>query len=158
MQSVCFEALTLAAVPQHSEQPRDLACLEEIDAALQAAPASGELWLFKASTLASAGTFGKPMITALRNAYRTAPTEGWIVSDRVILGLRLFPALSEDLQLSVRSDLNLVLHDARLARPLIDAYLTNAALRSSAETPIRDLPADAMNLFVQMARTEATKQ
>jgi hypothetical protein len=156
---VCFESSSPVGSPQNGSQATDTAaCFGKIDAALRAAPASGELWLFKASKLASEGQFGEPMMNALRNAYRTTPAEGWIASERVILGLKLFPALAPDLQARVRSDLDLVLRDTRLAQPLVDAYLANQALRAAATTPLNELPTDAMQRFVSRVRAVARER
>ena len=128
------------------------ACLAQINEALQASPSNGELWFFKASTLAAEGDFGEAMMNALRNSYRTAPVEGWIASERVILGLRLFPILPPDLQGGVRSDLELVLGEPRLSQPLVDAYAGDSTLRAPAAVPLHALPADAMQRFVRMVR------
>jgi len=92
------------------------------------------------------------MMNALRNSYRTAPVEGWVASERVVLGLRLFPALPPDLQDGVRSDLALVLRETGLSQPLVDAYAGDALLRSAASAPLHALPADAMQGFVRMVQ------
>jgi hypothetical protein len=159
LQSMCFESRATAELLQDQSQTSDVAaCLEQIDVALRAAPASSELWLFKASKLASQGRFAEPMMNALRNAYRTAPAEGWIASERVVLGLKLFPALASDLQAHVRSDLELVLRDTRLSRPLVAAYLADPALRATADGVLRGLSADSIRRFVKMARDARDKK
>ena len=123
-----------------------------VDEALRASPASSELWLFKASQYAAAGNFGEEMMKSLRNSYRTAPREGWIASQRVLLGLRLFPALAPDLQASVSADLRLVLDYPQLSQPLVNAYATDSSLRAAAFAPLHALPTDALQHFVSLVR------
>jgi hypothetical protein len=159
LQPICFKSGLLPSSP-HDQAPRrdTAACLELVDVALQAAPASGELWLFKASKLASDGRFDEPMMNALRNTYRTSPAEGWLAAERVVLGLTLYPTLAADLQERVRSDLKLVLHHTRLSRPLIVAYLANPTLRAAADMPLHELPEDAIKSFVEMVRAATSNR
>jgi hypothetical protein len=152
LQWVCFGSEGTSGPPNEAQRKDDAACLIQVDAALRAAPASGELWLFKASMLASRGDFGEPMMNALRNSYRTSLAEGWIASERVILGLRLYPALAPDLQSFARSDLELVLRYAPLSQPLADAYASDATLRNASSAPLRELSEDALRRFVEMVQ------
>lgn len=126
-------------------------CLSVVNAALAANPASGEVWLHKAVMFANLGTFG-PAWSALRNACRTAPREGWIATERVIFGLRLYPALSDDLKLCIDRDLQLVLTWPLLAEPLARAYATDPLLRASAALPLRALPPEDISRFVNLVR------
>lgn len=150
---VCFRAAPAQAASEAGKRADQYAdCLLEIDHALQAAPSNGELWLFKATTLAADGEFGQSMMNALRNSYRTAPVEGWIASMRVVFGMRLFPALPPDLQEQVASDLQLVLNFPSLSKPLITAYTADSAMRVAAAALLRALPIGEMQRFVHLVR------
>ena len=122
-------------------------------AALAAAPASGELWLFKARMLAFNARYDEPTLTALRNSYRFAAREGWIAADRVVLGLTLFPLLPADLRSDVVGDLHLVLSlPTRFTDPLAAAYFGNEHLRLAATDALHVLSADDLNRFVSRVR------
>lgn len=121
-----------------------------IDTALGADPSNGELWLYKVtSRLVRQRKLGSVSFDALRNSYFAAPIEGWIAAERVILGLRLYPVLPEDLQALVDRDLRLVLKSGQLAQRLIEAYASDSSLRAAATVPLRALPADLMSRFVK---------
>jgi hypothetical protein len=127
-------------------------CLDEIHAALQAAPSSGELWLAAAEKFLEAGDFNKAK-TALTNSYHASPNEGWLAAQRVVFGLRLYPALDPELKQSVSSDLQLVLQNSKLSEPLVTEYKTSPLLRTGAAEPLRLLPATSAMRFVQMVRS-----
>ena len=149
-----------ASVALHASADRDKGpgeqirrCLAAIDDALQANPASGELWLFKASVLMLSSEFGQPMQDALSHSYLTTPREGWIASERVVLGLRLYPLLPPSLQHNVLSDLGIVLSNATLASPLVETYPRDLALRRAAAGALRMLPTDQLNTFVSLVKS-----
>ena len=148
----CHSVLDPTADPGPAGTASDARCQEVIDAALRAAPSSGELWLFKAAVFVRSADIGAPAFAALRNSYRTAPREGWIASARVILGLRLWPFLPADLQASVRGDLALVLAND-LAQPLADAYAGDFSLRRVAAPALQSLPKDLMDRFVSAVKS-----
>jgi hypothetical protein len=129
-----------------------LKCLDAIDQALGAAPASAELWLFKATMLLKSGNYGQETQAALRNSYETGPREGWIASGRVVLGLRIWAFLPSDLQDSVRGDLELVL-DNNLTGSVAEAYATDLALRRAAVPALQALPNDMVDKFVSAVRS-----
>jgi hypothetical protein len=156
--AVCFPGAQGGDALIAGEQGDPAACLAVIDEGLLAAPSNGELWFFKASTLAAEGEFGDPMMSALRNSFRTAPEEGWIAAGRVVLGLRLFPVLAPDLQEDVQADLRLVTSNSRLAKRLVDAYAGDGSLRAAAALPLRALPAEEMQRFVRMVRAAVRDQ
>jgi hypothetical protein len=159
LQSVCFKPAASVHLPQEQGQTIDIAaCLEEIEVALRSAPASCELWIFKASVLASAGKFGEPTINALRNAYYTGRNEGWIASRRVILGIKLFQGLPFELRDAVRSDIKLVLTDERLSQPIVDAYVRDALFRSAAKAVIDKLPTETIQSFEYRVRAAIARQ
>lgn len=141
----CFLAKT-ASLASSTE------CLADVDAALRASPANGELWLFKASILSNRGEYGAPMLDALRNSYLSAPVEGWIASGRVVFGLQLYPILPDALKAMVSADLRLVLMSPKLFLPLGKAYAGDPLLRSRAAEPINALPADQIARFVDFER------
>jgi hypothetical protein len=130
-------------------------CAGIVNAALAADPSSGELWTFKAWTLAHDADYGPATFTALRNSYAFARREGWIAADRVVLGLTLYPLLPDDLRSDVAADLQLVL-ESRLAlyEPLIQAYAHNPHLQDTARDALRALPADDLNYFVSLMRQQ----
>ncbi|HVZ14738.1 MAG TPA: hypothetical protein VG894_09790 [Bauldia sp.] len=131
------------------------ACERALDAALSAAPASGQLWLFKARLLAFNGRYDEPTLTALRNSYRFAPREGWIAADRVVLGLTLYPLLPADLRSQVVGDLHLVLSlPESFTDPLTAAYAANQHLRVAADDALHLLSADDLNRFVARVRRQ----
>jgi hypothetical protein len=130
-------------------------CLAGIDDALRAAPALGELWLFKATVRIHSGRFDDETLAALRNAYRTAPREGWIAAARTILGLRLYPVLPADLQARVGDDLVMVLGHPHLSKRVAEAYAADFTLRESGGAVIRDLPPDLLYTFVGLVRNAA---
>lgn len=127
-------------------------CIAVIDAGLRGNPASGELWAYKSDVIAGAGDFGTSMQAALRQAYRTAPREGWIAAGRVILGARLYPLLSGDLQDDVVGDLHLVLADKDLSQPLVERYATDPALRDAGRPAMRRLSATEVEGFIARVR------
>jgi hypothetical protein len=131
-----------------TDRTRD--CLAAIDVALRANPSSGELWLLKATVLIRTGDLGADMIDALRGSYRTTPREGWIASERVLVGLRLYPLLPADIRNQVAADLRIVLTEAALAQPLIDAYPRDLALRRAAKDALNTLPSDLLEKFVRL--------
>jgi hypothetical protein len=141
LQSVCF--------PEEPAKESDYAsCLEQVDAALAAAPSSGELWYLKASVLALDGQFGAPLVDALRNSYVTARAEGAVAAQRVILGLRLFEILPDDLRAAATADLQIISAVQNLLRPFAEAYVADDMLRTSATAAIRTLGPDKLwNLF-----------
>src|SRR5947209_5684107 len=88
-----------------NDLPRVPPCLAVIDDALRASPSSGELWLFRARVVLQSSGLDEPFLFALRRSYQSAPREGWIAAERVVLGLRLYPLLPPDLQRRAESDL-----------------------------------------------------
>lgn len=130
-------------------------CLRAIDDALTAAPVSGELWLFRAKMLAASGVPGEAFFQSLRNSFLTAPREGWIASERVMLELRLYPLLPQDLREQTRSDLLLVMGHGNLSRLLAETYAADLAMRNAGAEALRSLPADVLYDFVGMARNAA---
>ncbi len=138
--------------PCGSRGEADPKCLAIIDAALKTAPASGDLWFYKAWTLMRNGDFSDKLLDALRNSYRVAPREGWIASGRVVLGMKIYPILPDDLQADARNDLALVVEAGQLAQPLASAYLADEALRNAAAEPIKALPAELIERFVRRVR------
>lgn len=144
---VCLAAIGDAAPDAPLRQ-----CLEAIDQALKAAPASAELWLLKATMLLKAGNYGEETQAALRNSYETGPREGWIASGRVVLGLRIWAFLPSDLQDSVRGDFKLVLEN-NLAEAVADAYATDLALRRAALPALQGLPNEMVDKFVSAVRS-----
>ncbi len=142
-----------AAVCNSRDADDVAACGRILDAALAAAPASGELWLFKARVLAFNARYDETTLAALRNSYRFAPREGWIAADRVVLGLTLYPLLPADLRSDVAADLHLVLSlPTRFAAPLATAYAGNEHLRVAATDALHVLSADDLNRFVARVR------
>jgi hypothetical protein len=133
-------------------------CLSLIDAALRRAPASGELWLFKGLLLAGDGDFGSEMMDALRNSYKTSPSEGWLASGRVATAIRLYAVLPDDLKDRVVGDLRLVLTSPALASPLIRTYLTDARFRAAARPVLEALPPPLLERFVGLARSGDVSQ
>lgn len=144
---------TASCGPETTESDGGASCLAALDAALLGNPAAGELWLLKANTLFRANQLGDALTTALRRSYEASPKEGWIAAERVLAGLRLYPLMPPDIQASTLSDLNIVLSDATLARPLIDAYPRDLALRRAAAGALRALPEALLNKFVSMAKS-----
>jgi hypothetical protein len=138
-----------------SHEPDDVATCERLlTAALAAAPASGELWLYKARVLAFNAQDDETMLAALRNSYRFAPREGWIAADRVVLGLTLYPLLPADLRSDVVGDLHLVLSlPSRFTTPVATAYATNQHVRTAADAALHLLAADDLNRFVARVRS-----
>jgi hypothetical protein len=130
-------------------------CLAAIDGALAAAPASGELWLYKASVLVRRGEIGPAFFEALRNSFLTSRREGWIATGRVILGLRLLPLLPEDLVKIVQSDLVLVVDDPNLSKSLASVYASDELLRNAGATALRSLSADQVYRFISLVRHAA---
>lgn len=106
-------------------------CLAVVDDALRASPASGELWLLRATLLAQFGEFGDPLRVALRNSFEAAPLEGWIVVPRLGLELRLYPVLPADLREQARTDLGGVLADPVQAHALAAGYAHDPAMRDA---------------------------
>jgi hypothetical protein len=135
------------------------ACDRLLAAALAAAPASGNLWLFKARVLAFNGRYDEPMLTALRNSYRFAPREGWIAAERAVLGLTVYPLLPADLRSDVVADLHLLLSlPGRFAAPVAAAYAANEHLRTAGADALHLLSADDLNRFVARVRTALKSQ
>lgn len=130
------------------------ACLEALDRALTAAPANGELWLVKATTMLNSGDFSPPAFEALRNSYRVARAEGWIASGRVLLALTLYESLPDDLRVLAQQDLKLVLRYPDLAAPLGAAYLSDALLRRSARPALETLTPSEMDTFLWVVGPE----
>lgn len=131
-----------------SASPVPAACLDAIDGVLDAAPYSGELWLYRAAVLVSSGDVGPDAMTALRRSYLTTRREGWIASGRVVLGLRLYPLLPADLRQSVRGDLAIVAANPALAAPVIAAYRTDVGLHRVVESTLGPLPALVLDDYV----------
>ena len=145
---VCLAAIGDAPPPDATLRQ----CLAAVDQALKAAPASAELWLFKATMLLKSGNYGEETQAALRNSYETGPREGWIASGRVVLGLRIWAFLPSDLQDSVRGDFELVIEN-NLAGSVADAYATDLALRRAALPALQGLPNDVVDKFVSAVRS-----
>lgn len=145
--AACYASAATAA----EQEANHAACLTAVDDALRTSPSSAELWLFRATALARNADFGDELLTALRNSYTAGAREGWIASGRVVLGLRLWYFLPEDLQAQVRSDLDIVLRN-NLAGPLAAAYVKDPAMRRAAMPALQTLPGELMDRFVWTTR------
>lgn len=130
-------------------------CLAVVDDALRAAPASGELWLLRASLLAQFGEFGEPLRAALRNSYAVAPLEGWVVVQRLALELRLYPILPADLKEQARMDLAGVLADSVQAHAFAAEYARDPAMRNAGKAAFDGMPAHLVARFVAFVRDAA---
>jgi hypothetical protein len=130
-------------------------CLAVVDDALRASPASGELWLLRATLLAQFGEFGDPFRVALRNSFRAAPLEGWIVVPRLGLELRLYPALPADLQEQARTDLRGVLGDTVQAHALAAGYARDPAMRAAGKPAFDEMPPELVTRFAAFVRDAA---
>ncbi len=96
------------------------------------------------------GEFGAPMLDALRHSFVTMPREGWVASERVVLGMKLYPLLPADLQRHVQSDLRIVLASTPLATPLVEAYPADLALRRAAASALLAVPPELLDRFVTL--------
>jgi hypothetical protein len=130
-------------------------CLAVVDDALRASPASGELWLLRATLLAQFGEFGDPLRTALRNSFAAAPLEGWIVVPRLGLELRLYPTLPADLREQARTDLGGVLADPVQAHTLAAGYAHDPAMRAAGKPAFDGMPPELVTRFVAFVRDAA---
>jgi len=127
----------------------DTTCSQLVDNALTSDPSSGELWLFKAWEQLRSGDLGASTWDALRNSYRFAPREAWLAADRVVVGLRVFPLLPDDLRNDVVSDLHLLLGSwSSQSAPLVQAYAADERLRDTATDALHSLSADEIQRFV----------
>jgi hypothetical protein len=88
-------------------------------------------------------------------SYRTAAKEGWIAAGRVILGLRLYPVLSEDLKAKVGDDLALVIDYDQFSGALTATYLAEASLRKSAQPALEKLVPARLRKFIDLVRWKA---
>lgn len=130
-------------------------CLAVVDDALRASPSSGELWLLRASLLAQFGEFGDPLRIALRNSFAGAPLEGWIVTPRLDLELRLYPVLPPDLQEQARIDLGSVLADTVQAHALAARYARDPTMRNAGKPAFDGMAPELVSRFVAFVRDAA---
>jgi hypothetical protein len=132
-----------------------LKCLAVVDDALRASPASGELWLLRATLLAQFGEFGDPLRVALRNSFKAAPLEGWIVVPRLVLELRLYPVLPAELREQARTDLGGVLADPVQAHALAATYARDPAMRDAGKPAFDEIPPELVTRFAAFVRDAA---
>jgi len=130
-------------------------CLAVVDDALRASPASGELWLLRAALLAQFGEFGDPLRLALRNSVEAAPLEGWIVTPRLDLELRLYPVLPADLREQAKIDLGNVLADTVQAHALAARYVRDPTMRTAGKPAFDEMPPELVTRFVAFVRDAA---
>jgi hypothetical protein len=130
-------------------------CLAAVEDALRASPASGELWLLRATLLAQFGDFTRPFRVALRNSYRAAPMEGWIVVPRLGLELRLYPLLPGNLQEQTRKDLAAVLADPVQAHALAAVFAHDPAMRTAGKPAFDGMPPELVEKFAAFVRDAA---
>jgi hypothetical protein len=154
-------ALMLARYPGCDSQPAaadagvaatESACLAIIEETLGQAPYSGELWYAKGLWLARAGQVDETLFESLRMSYRTAPLEGWIASGRVLLGLRLYAELPDDLKQRVGDDLVLVLQYDQFSDALTSSYAADEAFRKLAQPALEKLTPQQLRAFIDLVR------
>lgn len=126
-------------------------CIALIDGGLRMAPGSGELWLGKAVWLLQTKAPIGDVLQSLEASFRVAPREAWIAAGRVILGLRLYPLLTPELQQHVRDDLELVLK-TNYYMPLVAAYIAEPTLRQAAAPALESLSEVRLALFLDQVR------
>jgi len=132
-------------------------CAAVVNDGLLALPVSGELWLKRAMLAAETGEPDDHLFEALRKSFQTAPREGWIAGSRLVIGLRLYSALPEDLKALVTSDLRLVLSDQGLMAPLVDAVVTDEELRRTTLAALASLPVEGQYAFVTAVRAKLSE-
>jgi hypothetical protein len=141
-----------AASPSAGDGAAAPRCLDVIEATLQEAPWSGELWYAKALYLARAGEGEAPLFEALRMSWRTAPKEGWVAGGRVLLALRLYPTLPEDLRARASEDLALILEYDQYSDPLVTSYAADQSLRTTAQPALEKLSPLQLKKFIDIVR------
>lgn len=130
-------------------------CANVIDAGLTAAPILGEFWLRKAELIAGQGYEDSSLFEAMRNSYLTAPREGWIAGTRVVLGLRLFRILPDELKKSLIGDLVLVAGDHSLSGTLVQAYIADPAVRATLLDLLDQIPSPQKSTLLESVRAAA---
>jgi hypothetical protein len=135
-----------------SPQSGDPACLDIVDQGLAAYPSSGELWWERARLLYNQRNLGDAFVDALRKSYRSSPREGWIASSRVLVGLRVYSILPEDLREYVRSDVAAALSSDQYAEPLVAAVASDERLIATVLPIIESLPEGRQQNFLWLVQ------
>lgn len=125
-------------------------CLATIDSALRTVPSSGELWLQKARLLLVSEGLGEPVYDSLRNSYRVAPKEAWIAASRVVVGLRIYAALPDDLKEHVRNDMALVMQRRNLSAAVVAVYANDPSFREAARPALEVLSPELVSAFAEL--------
>jgi hypothetical protein len=128
------------------------ACVAIVEEALAANPVSGELWLERARLLLNGGQYHEPLLDSLRRSFEVARHEGWIASDRVPIGIRVYQLLPDDLRADLHDDVRLVLTDYRLADPMIRSVLASATFRETAVSILEQLSPAEKQTFLDLVK------
>ena len=130
-----------------ARQAATRSCLALVEAVLDTAPLSGELWLQKALLQFELGDF-PGFEDSLRLSFHTAPREGWVAARRAPLGVATHAELPDDLKPLVMGDLALLLSHKSLADSFVARFVADAGFREQALPLIEALPEAEQETFV----------
>jgi hypothetical protein len=127
-------------------------CVVEIEKGLRRTPSNGSLWLERADLLLQTGDSGPPLLHALRASFVTARREGWLMHARLIIILRAWPNLPDDIRRDAIGDIDQMLSSEAIVDSLIQMYIQHPAWQPTIGEMVTKLTKERQERFIYLIR------